>query len=137
MHVIHPVEIGVNGAKAFSVSVGNITARFTRDEIEYDLVSTCRFLSRLERWNGPDEPAWKMLTMEVIYIHDSVIRVIPETWSSTFNLPHDDTHPRKSYKFLALLLAARGHKVNNDLPGVDDEQSVREVMDRNLNWLNA
>ena len=135
LHTISPVEININGSKAFSVSVGNITARFTSGESEYELVSNCRFLSRLQRIDGLGEWVWKILTMEVIYINDSVVSVVPEAGS--FDVKKMDSTARKSYKFLSWLLAERGNRVSNDLPGVDDGQSVKDVMDRSHKWLNA
>jgi hypothetical protein len=136
LHTINPVEIDINGSKAFSVSTGNISARFTRGESDYDLVSSCRFLSRLQTLDGPGKPVWKILTMEVIYIHDAIVPVVPQIGPSTFDTTNMDRSTRKSYRFLSSLLAERGHKVSNDLPGVDDEQSVKDLMDRNHEWMN-
>ncbi len=137
LHSITPVEIDINGSKAFSVSVGNINARFIRQEIEYELISNCRFLSRLQRIDGPEGEVWKMLTMEVIYIHDSIVPVVPYTGPISFDVKDMDGSTRKSYRFLSWLLAERGHTVNNDLPGIDHEQSVRDVIDRSQEWLHA
>ena len=135
LHVINPVEVEIKGSKAFSISVGNITARFTSEKSEYELVSNCRFLSRLQRIDGPGGPVWKLLTMEVIYVHDSIVPVVPE--SGSFDVKNVDSTMRKSYKFLSWLLAEKGNKVSNNLPGVDDEESVKDVMGRSSEWLNA
>jgi hypothetical protein len=133
-HTIIPVEIDINGTKAFSVSLGSIVARFTRGNIDYELTSTCRMLSRLENLGVAEEPDWKLLTMEVIYVDDSIIPVIPPTLSG-FDGCGLENGIRKSYLCLSLLLAEKGHKVNNDLPGVDDPQSVEDVLRRNHEWL--
>ena len=133
-HTIIPVEIDVNGLKAFSVSHGSIVARFTREHIEYELSSACRMLSRLENLGTTGRPDWKLLTMEVIYVDDSIIPVIPPTLSG-FDNGDLESSTRKSYRCLSLLLAEKGHKVNNDLPGVDDPQSVEDVLRRNQEWL--
>ncbi len=137
LHSITPVEVDINGSKAFSVSVGNINARFIREETEYELISNCRFLSRLQIINGPGGEVWKMLTMEVIYIHDSIVPVVPYTGPISFDVKDMDGSMRKSYRYLSWLLAERGHTVNNELPGVDDEQSVKDVMGRSQEWLLA
>ena len=133
-HAIIPVEIDINESKAFAVSLGSIVARFTRDNMDYELTSTCRMLSRLENLGVMGRPDWKLLTMEVIYVDDSIIPVIPPTLHG-FDDGNLESGTRKSYKCLSLVLAERGHTVNNDLPGVDDMQSVEDVMRRNHEWL--
>ena len=133
-HAIIPIEIDTKGPKAFSVSVGSIVARFTKENIEYELNSTCRMLSRLENLGVMGQPDWKLLTMEVIYVDDSIIPVIPPTLGG-FDGGNFKNGSRKSYRCLSLLLEEKGHKVNNDLAGVDDPKSVEDVIRRNQEWL--
>ena len=135
IHNITPVEVTINGSKAFSVSVGNITNRFSRNSSEYELVSNCRFLSRVERVDGQAGQIWKMLSMEVIYINDRISPVFPVLDSSNISFEGMGNFPRSSYKFLAYCLAEKGYQVKCDLPGVDDETLVAEVLNRNLFWL--
>ncbi len=107
-----------------------ITARFGHRGHDYDLTNWVRFVSQAEKV----ESKWKLLTLEVIYIRDGIAPVgnapTPEFWQL-------NGWPRKSYRFLAWHLGARGVKVREDLPGTDDEESVNEVMDRNRGWINA
>jgi hypothetical protein len=140
IHTITPVDVRINGAKAFSVSVGSIISRFSRDGTNYDLVSHCRFLSRLQKDGDGDSDGgnkgWKMLSMEVIYIHDGIIPAIPPDIDVEFRSAIDArTATRESYKYLALVLGQKGYSVKNSLPGVDDPQRVEAVMQKNLSWL--
>lgn len=137
IHNITPVEVIINGSKAFSISVGNIISRFVRGGAQYELVSNCRFLSRLTRLEGQSCQSWKMLSMEVIYINDKISPVLPASGTDIGNFEGADRFPRKSYKFLAYCLSEKGYKVKQDLPGTDNEQLVLEVLARNSHWLNA
>ena len=136
MHHINPVEVTINGLKAFSVSVGNISSRFEKGGSEYELISNCRFLSRLAKVKDNEGGCWKMLSMDVIYQNDSISPVVPNGNPLEMDFPSLAGY-RQSYKLLSWLLAEKGYTVKKDLPGVDDEQSVRNVMSRSLEWLNA
>ena len=136
IHNITPVEVSFKGSKGFSVSVGNIVSRFTKEGTEYELVSNCRFLSRVERI-ATERHSWKMLSMEVIYINDKISPVFPSLKSKSLSIGGMGAFPRKSYKFLAYCLSEKGYQVKQDLPGVDDERLVEEVLNRNLSWLEA
>jgi hypothetical protein len=142
IHTITPVEVRLNGAKAFCVSVGSIISRFSRGGTDYDLVSHCRFLSRLQKESDGDDGGdsgnrgWKMLSMEVIYIHDGISPAIPADIDAELRAAVDaGTTTRESYKYLALVLGQKGYRVKNSLPGVDDPQRVETVMQKNLSWL--
>ena len=137
IHNITPVEITINGSKAFSISVGNILMRFTKNGTEYELVSKCRFLSRVERLAGQASQIWKMLSMEVIYINDAISQVIPDTMSGGFSFEEAGAFPRRSYRLLAYCLSEKGYPIKQDLPGVDDEKLVADVLDRNLSWVKT
>jgi hypothetical protein len=137
IHTINPVDVDIRGSKAFAVSVGSIRARFERSGCDYDLISQCRFLSRLQRLNGHSQRAWKLLSMEVIYLYDSILPTFPQGGHSPLVIENMPDTTRKSYKYLSWLLMEQGHEVDSRMPGVDDETSVRDVMDRNFSWLNS
>lgn len=132
LHTITPVEIEIEGKRAVSTSVGSITARFSIGENEFELISTCRFVSRLKDIDNTDQVNWKMLTMECIYVHDAVTPIVPSEIRDNVSL-QDST--RKSYRYLSLLLKQKGRTVNNHLAGIDDPQSVQSILERNNNWL--
>jgi hypothetical protein len=131
MHRISPGIIKFSGDKVVCESFGDITARFTAvsNGYEYDLVSTARFVSRLEKFQG----SWYMLSLEVIYMHDYIFPVgaSPKPDYSTVV-----DWPRSSYKFVAWHLIDMDVKAEIDLPGEDETQSAREVLDRNYGWLS-
>ncbi|KAL3483022.1 hypothetical protein BJX62DRAFT_249965 [Aspergillus germanicus] len=140
IHTITPVDVRINDEKAFCVSVGSIISRFSSSGTDYDLVSHCRFLSRLQKDGDGDGDSgnrgWKMLSMEVIYIHDAIIPAISEDMDVELRDAVDaGIATRESYKYLALLLGQKGYSVKDSLPGVDDPQRVETVMQKNLSWL--
>jgi hypothetical protein len=137
IHNIMPAEVTIDNTKAFSISVGNITSRFTRDGVEYDLVSNCRFLSRLEMLEEQSCQLWKMLSMEVIYINDKISPILPFSGHKGMDFEGAGDFPRQSYKLLAYCLSQKGYQVKQDLPGTDDDRLVSEILTRNFSWLKA
>ncbi|OQU94479.1 SnoaL-like domain-containing protein [Cladophialophora immunda] len=131
LHTIQPAEITLNGDKAFSQSVGTISTRMQRDSKEYELISRCRMLSKL-RLVGQ---RWYMLSMEVIYLQDSIVPVIPESFTSDADFARAISGKRKSYQLLAWVLEEHGLTINNKLPGSDDRESVEKVLGTNEAWL--
>ena len=137
IHSLNPVEIVIRGSKALAVSVTSIIARFEDGGVQYDLTSWVRLVSRLERIDNPDGVAtWKLLSLDCIYIRDSIQPVIPQNGPNTLNF-NTVRAARSSYRFLSWHIARLGLEIRDDLPGVDDEESVRAVMDRNYGWIDA
>lgn len=139
MHTINPVVIDIKESKAFAVSVGSINTRFERGGHYFDIISHCRFLSRLgliPTQNGGGV-SWKMLTMEVIYVQDMILPAFPGVESSTLVLDNLPSTARKSYRYLTWLLRENGREVDDRMPGVDDELSVQIVLEKNYSWLNS
>ena len=143
VHVLTPVYIDVrNNQKALAESLCDISVRYEQNGIEYDMKSLVRALSHLERVpaEGSNGAAsedslgpWKMLTMEVIYVRDSIQPVVPPE----FDLTGARTKGvRSSYKYLTFHVEAHGGKVRDDLPGEDDEKTVREAVNRNQQWID-
>jgi SnoaL-like domain len=69
IHSITPADIHLNGDKAVAESVGSIQIRFEAEGHQYDLMSYCRFISKLEK---VDEFEWNMLELGVIYARDII-----------------------------------------------------------------
>lgn len=76
------------------------------------------------------------MSMEVIYVNDKVAPVIPSLNFSTIRAEIED-FPCRSYKHLDYCLRRKGYRVKEDLPGVDDEILVAEMLNCNLSWLEA
>ena len=136
-HVINPVEISIRGSKALAVSISNIISRFEVGGAQYDLTSWVRLVSRLEKTDTPDGGhAWKLLSLECIYIRDGIQPVIPLGEPSTLRFETTKT-ARSSYKYLSWHVEHVGLEIRNNLPGIDNEKSVQDVMDKNYEWINA
>jgi hypothetical protein len=135
-HILTPVFIDVrNNQKALAESICDISVRYEQDGIEYDGKSLVRGFSRLERVPTTEDPLgpWKMLTMEVIYIRDSILPVAPKE----FKFKGARTEGvRSSYKYLTWHVESHGGKVKDDLPGEDDKDSVKKVVDLNQEWID-
>ena len=128
-HTITPVEVVFNGAKALSVSTGSITVRFDLDGAEFDCVSWTRFISRLQR----TDDGWKMLTLDTIYERDSIMPIVPHADTPTH---FDLKSSRKSYQCLVWLLTQKGYTINEQLAGLDQPESVDQLMRDQYQWLN-
>ncbi|RFU33617.1 hypothetical protein B7463_g2727, partial [Scytalidium lignicola] len=133
IHSIQPVEVEINGSRAISESIGSITIRFAQGGAEYDCTALSRFLSRLEKVGSE----WKMLTLECIYIRDSIVPTIPQSGSGNTFVMTDSGVTRMSYRCLGWLLESQGFPVGNKMPGVDDPESMKAVSDKNQSWLKA
>lgn len=132
LHIISPVEIlsNASGNKATSESTGSITIRFTENDTEFDLTSSCRFVSRLVKV----DKQWKMLSLTCIYVREWVLPAFPTANNRALELGSGGL-TRKSYKCLGRLLMRLGHNIAEDLPGSDDEKSIKAVTDANAAWL--
>jgi hypothetical protein len=75
--------------------------------------------------------------MDVIYIYDFITPAFPITGTSTLVINGMKSTTRKSYRYLSWLLAEQGYEVSDDLPGVDDGQSVKNIMEGNHAWLHT
>jgi hypothetical protein len=132
LHTICPIEVHISGTKAISESTGSITVRFTQGGMDYDCTSLCRFVSRLELVDG----VWRMLTLEAIYVRDYILPAFPG--KAIMDVPMDVLKgKRASYKYLGWLLAQKGFEVAVDLPGTDDADSIKRVMDASTAWLDC
>lgn len=138
MHNLSPAEIDIRGPKAVAESFCDIPSRFEHEGFEYDKVTTCRLISRLEKINPttPGKNPWKMTTLEPIYIRDCFVPAtpIPSNESPTFE--GLEQFP-KSYRHGAWLLDSLGIEVQYDLPSEDDRGAVKKIFDRNQEWLGA
>ena len=135
-HTFQPVEIHFDGSgtKALALSTGSVTIRLTVEGVEYDMVSWVRFISRVQKF---DEAGWRLVTLEAIYDRDSVAPTKPGVGSGQPPPVIDTTGYRASYKYLTWALTLRGYKIAQDLPGTDDEKTMKKCLDESYNWLNG
>lgn len=129
LHTIQPVEIHINGDKAFSESNGIVQLRVSFEGNEYECFSYIRYLSRLQNVDGE----WKLLSLQVIYIRDLILPVAPLEQPAALGV--HDFGGRESYKCVTWLLAQLGGKIDQDLPGADNASSVASVLHGCQDWL--
>lgn len=83
-----------------------------------------------------ESPAsWKMLSIKVIYIQDSIPPVVPELISSDPEYLKSLVSGRKSYRLLSWVMQTKGYSINNKLPGLDERESIERVLRKNNEWL--
>ena len=133
VHDITPVLIDVTtDGRALSESTGRIWARFPHEGTDMILTSGVKFFNRLELVEGQ----WKMLSLEVIYMFDSIVPAFPPPRDAPLDLDFSIVAgARRSYKCIAWHVAQFGVIVRDDLPGADDPKSVKEVEERNYAWI--
>lgn len=144
-HTLTPILVHLNPSqtRALTESVGSIRIRtpHTYRGVKYDIVAWGRFISRVERVpssGGGGE--WKMLTLEVIYERDSIVPVVPVAGRGgepPEGFEEQTKGTRESYKCLGWVLASRGYKIDQELPGTDRPETVERVMKEGFAWLEG
>jgi hypothetical protein len=129
MHQIMPTDIDVRGSKALAQSWCIIDTRFERSGSEYDAKTYVRLFNQCEKVDG----RWKLLTLEAIYLRDSITPVYPAKEPDYGDL----SGFRKSYRFTAWMVAQRGLTIRNDLAGEDDPKSMEDLLNRNHAWIET
>jgi hypothetical protein len=130
LHVINPIRCEVNNDRAIVESQGEIHIRPRIGDVFCDVVSWCRFFSRLERRNGQ----WRMQTFDSIYCKDRIDTVDP---AATLTLdPKKLESARASYRHLTYLNLSAGYTVPADLPGDDSPQLLAAFYDEAKAWLH-
>ena len=141
LHDITPIEIQVReDGKALAESTGRIYARFSHDGLDLDLTNWVRFFNRLQKVDdaGDGSSGWKLLSLEVIYMFDSITPAIPLSSEALARLDFSSMKgTRKSYRCAAWHVSQLGVAIRDDLPGYDRPESVTEVEDRNKAWINT
>jgi hypothetical protein len=130
IHLINPVWSEVEGGRAVVESQGQIHIRPRVSDIECDVVSWCRFFSRLERRDGQ----WRLRTFDSIYGKDRIDPVLPD---AALHLDAELlTAARPSYRHLTYLNRQAGYTVPEDLPGDDRPDLVEAFYAEPANGLN-
>jgi hypothetical protein len=127
MHVVTPADITICHGKAIVEAAASIMIRFTVEGLEYELVSYCRLIYRMEK---VDVCVWKIRGLTVVYTRDMIVPVEPHT--SRFR--PDLLGYRESYKYLTWVLKHRGFAISQDLPGTDLPDTVSRAMREHNEW---
>jgi len=128
-HLILPTLLRIEGDRALAESYGQVQIRGKLEGVEYDLVSHCRFLSRVARTRA----GWRLGSFDAIYIRDNVTAVYP---SERLPITADTVAKyRSSYRFISYLLGAR-YPVSQELPGDDRPDLVEKLYKEGEAWLH-
>ena len=113
-----------------------VTSSVTLNAVDYELGSRMRLFTRLQKISDIDE--WRLLSVESSYVRDRLVAVVPgSNASSPFIMPEEAQSYPKSYRSLAMVMMSRGLKPRPTLPHEDDPQSVRQIQERNVNFLDG
>lgn len=134
-----PVAIKVNGNRATSEAFCLITSGLTLDGVDYELASYMRLVTRLERLQGQGDEGgeWRMLSLESIYVRDRLVTSFPGSGPGTLVMSDEVRAYPKAYRHLALVMRHRGLNPRPDLPHEEDQQGVRQLLDRNRAFLEG
>ena len=132
-HTFSPIEVQFNKSrtKGIAFSTGSVTIRLTHEGVEYDMVSWVRFVSKVQKF---EDVGWRLLSLEAIYDRDSLVPTRPMDESSKPPVMVT-ANSRASYKYLTWALTLRGYHIAQDLPGTDDEESMKACLDAVYSWL--
>lgn len=134
-----PVNIQVNGNRATSEAFCVITSSISFEGVDYELASYMRLCSRLEKVTGDGDVAdqWYILSLESVYVRDRLLTASPGS-AGTLVMTDDirDSYP-KGYRHLALVMKQRGLKPRPNLPHEDDQEGVKELLQRNETFLRG
>lgn len=130
MHSIDPVRSALEGDRAVVESRGQILIRPRVHDVQCDVTSWCRFFSRAERRDGQ----WRLVSFDSIYVKDRIDVVDPE---ASLSLDTESlAQYRASYRHLTYLNRQAGYSVPDDLPGVDQPDSVEAFYSDARDWLS-
>ncbi|MEC3975742.1 nuclear transport factor 2 family protein [Amycolatopsis sp. H20-H5] len=104
---------------------------FPIDGVEVELTSYMLLVYRAERRDG----VWRILQLNAINEADTLFPAIPG------DVPKIDRELlagfRRSYRFLSLFHTLHGEPVKDDLPGLDDRDSVDSLYSAAFGWLES
>ncbi|GEL25199.1 hypothetical protein PSU4_41530 [Pseudonocardia sulfidoxydans NBRC 16205] len=135
-HELGPVSVVVAGSRALADASCAVHLRGLLGGVEVDVVSR-----GILRWRVVHAGcAWRIRSMDMIYIRDSLSPVVagtavPTPPGAAGAHPHEGA--RSSYRFLQQLLTAAGHGVPDDLPGLDRPDLVEPILTGHRRWLTT
>ena len=131
LHQLAPSVVVIKGAKALADTGCQLVAFGEVDGVEVCNFSQVRLLWRAQRLR--DE--WLLMALNVIYVRDMLIPCDPN------RVPKIDEAElakyRPSYKYEAYYFAKLGRPTSDNLPGIDQPETVSAVRAADTAWLNA
>lgn len=139
MHDITPVTIqfGASGTKALAVSTGRIFGRYAYQGVDLVMTNFVQLYTQLERIKTLEGDMWKMLSLECLYMFETLTPSLPPSPNKPLDLDLSGLEAaRRSYKAVVWHIGTLGGSVRDDLPGIDKPETVSEIEDRNQVWIN-
>ncbi|WP_336697654.1 nuclear transport factor 2 family protein [Curtobacterium sp. USHLN213] len=130
-HRMSPPVVDLLGDRAIVAAPAVIEVRAGLGGAEVDLASRVRLLYRARRTGT----GWRLAAMTCVYESDTVTPTVPGTVPDLSSVAVDDRRP--SYRWLATVLGASGHRIADDLPGTDRPGSVEAVEAAEQDWLDG
>jgi hypothetical protein len=129
-HEISPARITIVGDRALIESNGQVIVRLVHRGVECDTTAWTRFFSRVRRQDG----VWRLASWDAIYVKD---RLDPLDWSNPPEIDREKlARCRTAYRHFHYTIIEAGGHCNDDLPGDDRPEVVREFYAEAERWLN-
>jgi SnoaL-like protein len=129
-HEITPARIRIVGDRALVESNGQVLVRMMFKGVECDGVAWTRFFSRVRRQDG----VWRLASWDAIYVKD---RLDPVDWTQPPEIDRDAlARCRPAYRHFHYTIIETGGHCNDDLPGDDRPEVVREFYGDAERWLS-
>ncbi len=138
MHDITPVTIQFASTRrqALSESAGRIFARYAYEGVDMVMTNFVRLFTQLEKINIGGEDTWRMLSLECLYMFETLTPCLPPAPDKPLVLDFSGLeNARRSYKAVVWHIGTLGGSVRDDLPGIDQPETVKEIEDRNQAWI--
>jgi len=128
-HRLAPVLVTLNGDRALASLTAIIDIPQKINGVEMILSAHGRFIYRAERRDG----TWRLYSFDCIYLRDELNPAIPG--QSVSIDPAEVRDLRPSYRNLAWCLIQTGYEVDQNLPGEDRLETVKQILDEVHAWL--
>lgn len=134
-HEIGAVDVVVRGDRALAEASCTVHVRGALASpdgpVEVDVASRGRV-----HWRAQRRDRWLIAGLDMIYLRDTVAPVDPDRRIPPAAAAGAGQH-RSSYRWIALLLAGKGHRIDPDLPGVDRPDLVDAFLAEQRAWLSG
>lgn len=139
MHDITPVTIqfGAEGRKSLSESTGRIFARYAYQGVDMVMTNFVRLFTQLEKIELDGKDTWKMLSLECLYMFETLTPCLPPSPGKPLAVDFSGLeNARRSYKAVVWHIGTLGGSVRDNLPGIDQPETVKEIEYRNQAWID-
>jgi hypothetical protein len=128
-HRLGPVLVTQNGLRALASLAAIIDIPVVLEGRDFTLSAHCLMLYRAEQRHE----VWRLASFEAIYRRDEFT---PSVLGQSVTLPEEALAGyRPSYRNLCYSLHLKGYTPDNDLPGEDRPETVREIFSKLYHWV--